>query len=164
MAKVREVLTDGAESLRKESSQWDFTQEDKKSLQELVRDMRATMHAEGGVGLAAPQIGVNKRIFIVEVKGADRYPGLPPVPFQVFVNPEVLKVSRKIGYFVEGCLSVPGQRIKLGRPKELWVRWQDETGRTYRKKLKGTLARIFQHELDHLDGILFTDYFQPREP
>ncbi len=124
----------------------------------LVAKMRKMMLAEGGIGLAAPQVGLNLRFFIVEVRNSRRYPGLPNIPLQVFINPRIIRVAKRKGYFVEGCLSVKDCRISLNRPKTLIVEYTDLSGRVRNRHLKGLEARIFQHEYDHLDGILISDY------
>lgn len=117
--------------------------------QKLFDDMIDTMHVEDGVGIAAPQIGVSKRIFIAcpTVKKGEEY---------VIVNPEILESSgREIG--AEGCLSVPGITGDVARAKKIKLRYQDRTGKSHTVELKDFFARICQHEMDHLDGILLID-------
>lgn len=117
--------------------------------QKLFDDMIETMHVEDGVGLAAPQIGVSKRILIAcpTVKQGEEY---------VMVNPEILEASgREIG--AEGCLSVPGVTGEIPRAKKIRLRFQDRYGKTHTVDLKDFFARIIQHEIDHLDGILLID-------
>jgi peptide deformylase len=117
--------------------------------QKLFDDMIETMHVEDGVGIAAPQIGVSKRIFIAcpTVKKGEEY---------VMVNPEILESSgREIG--AEGCLSVPGVTGEVARAKKIKLRYQDRNGKSHTVDLKDFFARICQHEMDHLDGILLID-------
>lgn len=117
--------------------------------QRLFDDMIATMHVEDGVGLAAPQIGVSKRILIAcpTVKKGEEH---------VMVNPEILESSgREIGS--EGCLSLPGITGEVPRAKKIKLKYQDRHGETFTVDLKDFFARIIQHEIDHLDGILLID-------
>ena len=153
-----QVLKEGAKELQEVSTPWDFKNDDPTVLHSLVLSMKQTMRTEGGIGLAAPQVGVNKRLFVIEVRPNARYGNLPTIPFEVFINPTILKFERRTTDFEEGCLSVDNFRIIINRPRSLWVRWQDLTGRYYRQKLTGVRARVFQHEYDHLDGILISDY------
>jgi peptide deformylase len=152
------ILDEGDARLRKESDPWDFSASSDESLTSLLSQMKRLMQVGEGVGLSAPQVGINKQVFIVRVQDSRRYPSLPSVPFRVFINPKILRVSRRTGYFVEGCLSVVGIRVGLRRSKWVWVSWQDSSGRRYSSKLSGVLARIFLHEFDHLRGVLISDY------
>lgn len=153
-----DIIKAGASELHEISLPWDFSKRTKEELHELVLNMKVTMRSECGIGLSAPQIGINQRIFVMEVRSNPRYNNLENIPFQIFVNPEILKYERRTCDFVEGCLSVDDFRILINRPRGLWARWQDENGRFYKQKLSGIRARIFQHEFDHLDGILISDY------
>ena len=112
----------------------------------LLDDMKETLHSAQGVGLAAPQVGVLRRIAIVEF--ADKYYEL--------INPRILKSSGgAIGE--EGCLSVPGVRGKVKRPETITVTYTDRAGKRHKEEITGILARVFCHEIDHLDGVLFVD-------
>lgn len=113
----------------------------------LIDDMIETMEEEGGVGLAAPQVGVSQRIIIVT---NDVMP-------LVLINPQIVEKSRKIISGEEGCLSVPGLILKIKRAKKITVEALDENGKEIIVKADDLFARIIQHEIDHLDGILFTD-------
>ena len=152
------ILKAGAPELQEVSVPWDFSVESSQHLEELLQTLKLVMREECGIGLSAPQIGVQKRIFVMEVKNNDRYLNLPQLPFQVFINPVILKYEKRTCDFAEGCLSVDDFRIVINRPRGLWVRWQDHSGRYLKEKLTGLKARIFQHEFDHLDGILISDY------
>jgi len=160
MEEKLEILSEGDERLRQESVPWDFSKDSSASLKSLIVQMKQLMQVGEGVGLSAPQVGINKQIFIIGVQDNKRYPGLPNIPLKVFVNPKILRTSRRTGYFVEGCLSVAGMRVGLRRPKWVWVSWQDSSGRHFTNKLSGIQARIFLHEFDHLRGILISDYLE----
>lgn len=127
------------------------------SLQRLVADLFDTMEAYDGAGLAAPQIGVPLRVMIFGVEANPRYPDAEPVPMTVLVNPEfeVLDEAREAGW--EGCLSVPGMRGIVARPRRIRYRGFDVEGNRVERDADGFHARVFQHELDHLDGILYPD-------
>lgn len=117
--------------------------------QKLFDDMIETMHVEDGVGLAAPQAGISKRILVAcpTVKKGEEY---------VIVNPEILESSgREVG--PEGCLSLPGVQGEVARAKKIKLRYQDRSGQIITADLKDFFARIIQHEMDHLDGVLLID-------
>ena len=120
----------------------------------LALDMLETMRQANGVGLAAPQVGIRQRLFVVELP-ADEEQGLPAETFIVF-NPEVVKsAGEQVG--IEGCLSIPGYIGEVARADEITIKGIDELGKPIRHKAEGYLARVFQHEIDHLDGVLYTD-------
>ena len=124
-------------------------------LASLVADMDDTMRASSGAGIAAPQIGVGLRVVIFELKDNPRYPQLSPVPYTVLVNPQlaVLDDQQEEGW--EGCLSVPGLRGLVPRYRRLRYQGFDAAGRPLDRTVEGFHARVVQHEVDHLDGILF---------
>jgi peptide deformylase len=124
------------------------------ALRELVADMFETMHAASGVGLAAPQVGVSLRLFVVEIP-ADEEAGTPARQY-VLCNPEIVKA---VGEETEeeGCLSLPGYVGEVTRAAVVTVKGFDDNGKAVRVRGEGLLARALQHELDHLDGILFID-------
>jgi peptide deformylase len=149
---IRDIITLGHPTLRQKARKvTKFGPE----LKQLIDDMIETMRAAPGVGLAAPQIDVLERIIVLELP-ADEEEGLP-AELYAFVNPEIVKVSREIEEGEEGCLSIPGYIGEVPRPVEVVVRGQDAFGRPQRVKAHDYLARIFQHEIDHLDGTLFID-------
>lgn len=123
------------------------------ALHNLAQTLMATMLQARGVGIAAPQIGVSQRLFIVASRPNERYPDAPLMEPMVMVNPVLLSGSSEWEPGEEGCLSVPGKRLSIAR--HLWIdaQWQDLQGNTHSGRLNGFIARIFQHELDHLDGI-----------
>jgi peptide deformylase len=117
--------------------------------------MVETMHANDGIGLAAVQIGELARIIVIELPEDEEVWGSGQL--FVVVNPEILKSSRDTEVGVEGCLSIPGYVGEVERASEVLVRGVDATGRRFRLRPKGFLARVFQHEIDHLDGVLYID-------
>lgn len=125
-------------------------------LQTLVDDMIETMRAAPGVGLAAPQVGVSERVIVVEYAENDEQEDAPKKLY-VLVNPEIKTASEEFEMGIEGCLSVPGWQGDVERALALTVKGQTRRGQPVKVKAKGWLARIFQHEIDHLDGVVFTD-------
>ena len=125
-------------------------------LQELIEDMIDTLHTEPGVGLAAPQVNVSQRVIVIEYPENDEDEDAKPRLY-VVVNPEIVKTSEETIVGPEGCLSVPGMRGDVERFSEITVRGKSRRGQPMRLKLKDWTARIFQHEIDHLDGVLFID-------
>ena len=121
----------------------------------LVADMDDTMRALSGAGIAAPQIGVSARVVIFELKDNPRYPHLTPVPYTVLVNPLVTLLTTEQDEGWEGCLSVPGMRGLVPRFRRLRYRGFDLRGAPIDRTVEGFHARVVQHEVDHLDGILF---------
>jgi len=126
-------------------------------LQALVADMDDTMRALGGAGIAAPQIGVSLRVIIFELKDNPRYPQLPPVPYTVLVNPVLMSLGEEQEEGWEGCLSVPGLRGLVPRHRRLRYRGFALDGTPVDRTVEGFHARLVQHEVDHLDGILFPE-------
>jgi len=124
-------------------------------LHELVSDMDDTMRALTGAGIAAPQIGVSARVVIFELKDNPRYPHITPVPYTVLVNPLVTPLTAEQDEGWEGCLSVPGMRGLVPRYRRLCYRGFDQHGASVERTVEGFHARVVQHEVDHLDGILF---------
>ena len=124
-------------------------------LRALVSDMKETMAAKNGAGLAAPQIGVSQRVVIFGVEKNPRYPDAEPVPFTVLVNPKIVMLTREVEEDWEGCLSVPGMRGVVPRYTKLRYSGFDEEGNAIERVAEGFHARVVQHECDHLDGILY---------
>ena len=121
----------------------------------LIADMYETMHAANGVGLAAPQIGVNLQLVIFGFRHNERYPDAPEVPETVLVNPVLTPLSDEMEEGFEGCLSVPGLRGSVPRYTRLRYEGVDQHGNRISREVDGFHARVVQHEVDHLDGILF---------
>jgi peptide deformylase len=127
-------------------------------VQQLIDDMIETMRAANGAGLAAPQVGVPLRIAVIEVReGNPRYPYKPPIPLTVIVNPHLTPLDGTTFATNEGCLSMPNIRGDLERFENVGVRYHDRDGGVHEETRRGLTAGTFQHEVDHLDGILFVD-------
>ena len=167
----RKILEKDAPLLRKSSGSLAIKDIASTRVQELIRDMRETLEREeDGVALAAPQVGVLKRIFIVSPRAflprdreisPEEYTTLAAAlrerEMLVYINPEIVKRSRESRELEEGCLSVRWLYGKVLRATRVSVRAYDENGKPFTRGASGLLAEIFQHEIDHLDGILFTD-------
>jgi len=124
-------------------------------LDALLQDMRDTMAHLNGAGLAAPQIGVLLRVVIFGVKSNPRYPDVEEVPDTVLINPELKPLSDALEEGWEGCLSVPGMRGWVPRYRQLHYKGRDEKGMPFERTVEGFHARVVQHEVDHLDGVLY---------
>jgi peptide deformylase len=124
-------------------------------LENLLTDMRDTMQHLNGAGLAAPQIGVNLRVVIFGMDSNPRYPEADPVPYTVLINPTLMPLSEVIEDGWEGCLSVPGMRGLVPRYQELRYTGFDAAGQPMDRSVRDFHARVVQHEVDHLDGILY---------
>ncbi|AJE45305.1 peptide deformylase [Celeribacter indicus] len=128
-----------------------------RDLAKLADDMLETMYDAPGIGLAAPQVGVMQRLLVMDcVKEADG----TPAPM-VLVNPAVTWKSEERNIYEEGCLSIPGQYAEIERPKSVRVSWQDVEGKAHEQEFDALWATCVQHEIDHLDGVLFIDYLKP---
>ncbi len=145
MATVLKILQENGEALRKKAA----SVENLKSpeIQKLIQDMIGAMKLSNGIGLAAPQVGYSLRIFTVNVEDK----------IYVFINPEIKDLSREKVPFEEGCLSVPKTWGSVVRPKKLTIKAINENGKPVKIRAKGLLARVIQHEMDHLNGVLFID-------
>lgn len=142
--------------LRRKLPPVDITREDKKELKELVKRMRAEMRKTNGIGLSANQIGVEKRLFVAQVPDDQGR-----VKFYAVVNPEIVKTSKDTAVLEEGCLSVPERYGFVERPLRVTLQGFDVNGKKLKIKAWGLLARVFQHEVDHLNGALFVDHVRP---
>ena len=150
---VREVLRMGHPVLRERARPVEkFATPE---LRELLQDMKETMAAKNGAGLAAPQIGVSQRIVIFGVESNPRYPDAEDVPFTVLVNPKIVLLTKEVEEGWEGCLSVPGMRGIVPRYTRLRYTGFDAEGNPIDRIAEGFHARVVQHECDHLDGILY---------
>ena len=149
---IREIVTLPHPSLRRKARP--VTKFDN-SLQTLIDDMIETMRAAPGVGLAAPQLGLSERLIVVEY--GDEEDKEAPKKLYVFVNPELKVTATETEVGVEGCLSVPGLLGEVERSLAVTVKGLNRRGQPMRIKARGWLARIFQHEIDHLNGVVFTD-------
>ncbi|MCC6274752.1 MAG: peptide deformylase [Leptospiraceae bacterium] len=154
---VRKILKLGDPNLRKPSL--DVTEEEirEKEFKKLIRDMFDTMKHAEGVGLAAPQIGVLKKLIVMGSEKNERYPDAPVVPERVIINPKITLLDSPLKGYWEGCLSVPGMRGLVERPSKISIEWMDERLEKYKEVIEGFQAVVFQHEVDHLSGILYVD-------
>ncbi|PEN14432.1 peptide deformylase [Longibacter salinarum] len=156
---VLPIYTFGHEKLREETEP---VEENSEELQSLIDDMVDTMYAAAGIGLAAPQVGRGERLFVIDVTPmADeiREEGqeIPPQPM-VFINPEIVAESEVTCDYEEGCLSIPDVRETVTRPEAVRIRYLDRDFEQREREVSSFLARVIQHEFDHLFGVLFTDY------
>ena len=146
---IKKILTEPDPFLRQKSSEVDkVTDETRK----LMDDMLETMYDAPGIGLAAIQIGVPKRVIVIDLSRDEKKNPL------YFVNPKIIKKSDTDSTYEEGCLSVPGQFAEVDRPDKCHVSFLDYNGKKQELKAEGLLATCIQHEMDHLEGILFIDY------
>lgn len=152
---VRPILKMGTPSLLEKSVPWPNDKFDSPALLSLLADMKDSMIAANGAGLAAPQIGENVRVVIFEVADNPRYPNRDPIPFTVLINPELIPVSTEQVDDWEGCLSVPGMRGWVPRYPQLRYTGYDQSGIRIDRTVDGFHARVVQHEVDHLDGVLY---------
>src|SRR5215210_5254220 len=127
-------------------------------LRALIADMFETMYAAPGIGLAAIQVGVPKRVLVIDLQEPAEEGGVPVKDSHVFINPEIVEHSPEEVPYTEGCLSVPDQYAEVERPDHIRARWLDENGKPHEEQLDGLLAVCLQHEMDHLEGILFIDH------
>jgi peptide deformylase len=141
-----DIYTLGEDVLRKKAEK--VTEFDS-SLTMLIDAMFETMEESDGIGLAAPQVGILKRFFVVDTRKQHEK--------IAFINPEIIEMSHEVGSYEEGCLSIPGMYFNIDRPLEVTIQAQDVKGKAFTIKAGGLLARVIQHEYDHLQGILFID-------
>ncbi len=124
------------------------------NIENLIKDMIEILEKKKGVGLAAPQISEKKRIFITKIPGDI---------VRVFINPDILQTSQELELYEEGCLSIPGVWANVVRPHAITIQAWDNKGKVFRIDADGVLARVVQHEFDHLNGILFTDRLDEKQ-
>ncbi len=151
------IVAYGMPVLRKKAR--NITAEDNIDLPKLVEDMFETMYGAGGVGLAGPQIGKDLRIFVVDGEPMDEenLKGFK----KAFINAEITQEDGDPFSFEEGCLSIPGIQGNVTRLERIRIKYEDENGNAFDEVYDGIAARIIQHEYDHIEGILFTDYLTP---
>ena len=147
---LRQILTEPNPTLRQKSLAVEKVDDD---LKRLIKDMLETMYAAPGIGLAAIQVGVPKRVIVLDIAQKNG----PKKPM-CFVNPEITKKSKNNSIYEEGCLSVPGQFAEIERPNKCHVKYLDFDGQPKKIEAEGMLATCIQHEMDHLEGVLFIDY------
>jgi peptide deformylase len=160
---VREIVTIGDPVLRERAREVSHEELRSTEMQELIDDLIETRRAANGAGLAANQVGVAVRIAVAEIEGTNpRYPYKPPIPLTVIVNPTIEPLDDELFEVNEGCLSVPQLRGDLVRHVSIRLRYLDRDGAEHEETKRGLTAGTFQHEVDHLDGILFVDRADPR--
>ena len=147
---LKQILTEPNKILREKSLVVDQVNDD---VRKLMDDMLETMYAAPGIGLAAIQVGIPKRVIVLDIAQKDG----PKNPMY-FVNPEIIEKSDINSIYEEGCLSVPGQFAEINRPDKCHIKYLDYYGQQKEIKAEGMLATCIQHEIDHLEGILFIDY------
>tara|TARA_B100000886_G_scaffold213728_1_gene148151 strand:- start:128 stop:718 length:591 start_codon:yes stop_codon:yes gene_type:complete len=159
---IRPIVAYGATVLKKKSEN---ISEEYPNLSKLIEDMWETMYASKGVGLAAPQIGLSVRIFVIDTKPFASDEELDPTEAKtlrffkkVFINPKIIKAEGDSWSFNEGCLSIPHVREDINRQEQITIQYRDEKFKPHTEKLDGLAARVVQHEYDHIEGILFTDH------
>jgi len=154
---VRDIITVGHPVLREQAREVTPEQLASAEVQQLIDDLIDTMRHANGAGLAANQIGVPLRIATIEVGDNPRYPYKPRIPLTVVVNPVIEPLDDEVVVINEGCLSVPNLRGEVRRHVNVRVRFVDRDGRHHDEVRRGLTAGTFQHECDHLDGVLFLD-------
>jgi len=127
-------------------------------LRDLIADMFDTMYDAPGIGLAAIQVGVPKRVIVMDLQEQEDEEGKPIREPRVFINPEILEPTDEMSVYTEGCLSIPDQFADVERPARCRVKWLDEQGAAHDEVFEGLLATCIQHEMDHLEGIVFIDH------
>lgn len=153
---IKPIAAYGSSVLRQTTKE---IEENSEELKTLIADMYETMEASNGIGLAAPQIGESLRLFLVDATALE---DVEPAGFkQTFINPIIEEEWDEPWEFEEGCLSIPTVRELVKRPAKLRITYQDENFKSFTKDFDGMIARIIQHEYDHVEGVLFTDLIHP---
>lgn len=151
----------GSTVLRQKAAEVELQQESAEDLLKFVNDMIETMHAADGCGLAAPQVGVSKRVLVVDGNDlAERFPALKGFHREM-INPVFTEESEETSSYEEGCLSIPGVDAEIVRPKRIKVKYLDAHLNEVEEEFDDFAARMIQHEMDHLDGVVFTDHASP---
>lgn len=155
---IKPVFVYGSPVLRKVATPID---ENFPNLKEFLKDMFETMSHSDGIGLAAPQVGQSVRIFVIDASPLqDEHPEFKDFK-KSFINPVIIESSDNLVLYNEGCLSIPSLREDVQRPDSILIRYNDENFQQHEDRFDGIIARIIQHEYDHLEGILFTDRVSP---
>ena len=154
---IRKIVQIGSPALRQIANAVDKSDIPSNNIQSLIDDLIETMRDANGAGLAATQIAVPLRVCVIEVNKNPRYPYKPDIPLTVIINPKITFLTEKRINVYEGCLSVPNLRGQVDRCPEILVEGFDRNGRSLKFISKGISAGTFQHEFDHLDGLIFTD-------
>jgi peptide deformylase len=154
---IRPICRMGNPVLRENAKKLDTKDLNSEIFRQLLIDLKDSMDHYGGIGIAAPQIGVSLQVAIIELEGPNRYGENSGLPLTIFINPEFEILTDETQGFWEGCLSVPGLRGFVERPKKVRVRFLNEKGEQKEILAEGFLATVIQHELDHLFGTLYVD-------
>ncbi len=152
---IRRIIEVPDPLLRQKSTPVETVDEE---IRTLVADMFETMYEAPGIGLAAIQVGVPKRVLVIDLQEPEEEGGEPVRDPRVYINPEIVEHSDQEVPYTEGCLSVPDQYAEVDRPDRIRARWLDEKGESHEEVIEGLLATCLQHEMDHLEGILFIDH------
>lgn len=155
---ILDIIRMGHPTLRSKAAPYPTGDIGSAEFRRLVQDMRETMYAAGGIGLAAPQVNIPFQVAVIEIPDTGtRYGEVAPLPFAVYVNPVITVIDSILAGHWEGCLSVPGMMGFVERPQHVLVEYLDETGQQKDLSAKGFTATVFQHEFDHLFGTLYID-------
>lgn len=155
---VQTVIRMGHPTLRQIAKPYPVDDIGSPAFRELIQDMQETLHAYGGIGLAAPQIDVSYQVAVIEIENTStRYGELERIPFSVFVNPVISVADGEIVGYWEGCLSIPGLMGYVERHQRVQIDYLDESGTARTNEYQGFIATVMQHELDHLQGKLYVD-------
>ena len=155
MAEILEIIQLGHPVLRSTAQMVDNVGDER--IQKLIDDLIMTVSSANGVGIAAPQVAEGNRLFIVASRPSPRYPNAPEMEPTAMINPQLLAHSTEVSKGWEGCLSIPGIRGLVPRYQAIEVEYINRDGKSQKQELTHFVARIFQHEYDHLDGIVFLD-------
>jgi len=155
---ILDIVRMGHPVLRKLANPYPVNDIGTDAFKELVNNMRDTLHASGGIGLAAPQVNSPYQLAVIEIKNtSSRYGTIPAMPFTVYVNPVITVLEDRVAGYWEGCLSIPGMMGYVERPQHIRVDYLDGQAKPQTIDLRGFLATVFQHEFDHLQGHLYVD-------
>ncbi len=155
---IRKIIRMGHPILRKEAKKVPINKIKSSEIASLLKDMQETMKSSDGIGLAAPQIGVSLQLAIIEIpEDSPRYPGTKKIDPLIIFNPRIKVLDKKLQGYWEGCLSVPGLRGFVERPRKIRVDFLNENAEEVALELEGFLSTVFQHEIDHLFGKLYVD-------
>jgi peptide deformylase len=155
MSEIRKIIQLGNPSLRQPAPAIENVKDER--IQNLIDDLIATAIKSNGVGIASPQIAESYRLFIIASRPNPRYPNAPTMEPTAMINPQIIAHSTEVVKGWEGCLSIPGIRGLVPRYQAIEVEYTSRDGKLHRQELTDFVARIFQHEYDHLDGIVFID-------
>lgn len=155
MANISEIAQLGATVLRLQAQAVTDFRDDE--IQQIIKTLQDTLATTQGVGIAAPQISISKRIIIIASRPTSRYPSAPLMEPTVMINPAFQALSDTMEKDWEGCLSIPGIRALVPRYKEILIKYTNHQGVLVKAKLEGFVARVFQHEFDHLEGKVYLD-------